>query len=88
MLSNSTKEKQRFKDLDGRVAIVTGGSSGIGAAVALKFTRERAKVVIAARRKDKSEAVVRQIEAPGSEGPFHSMPGSPPARAGRSSCPW
>jgi hypothetical protein len=55
MLSNSTKEKQRFKDLDGRVAIVTGGSSGIGAAVALKFTRERAKVVIAARRKDKSE---------------------------------
>jgi A-factor type gamma-butyrolactone 1'-reductase (1S-forming) len=59
-----------MKNFDGRVVIVTGGSSGIGAAAALQFAREGARVVIAARRNDKSEAVVRQIEALGSEGLF------------------
>jgi A-factor type gamma-butyrolactone 1'-reductase (1S-forming) len=59
-----------MKTLEGKVAIVTGGSSGIGAAAALQFAREGAKVVIAARRKEKSEAIVRQIEALGSEGLF------------------
>jgi len=59
-----------MKAFDGKVVIVTGGSSGIGEAAALQFAREGAKVVVAARRKDKSEAVVRQIEALGSEGLF------------------
>jgi len=59
-----------MQTFDGKVVIVTGGSSGIGAAAALQFAREGAKVVIAARRQDKSEAVVRQIEALGSEGLF------------------
>ena len=63
-------EQQASKSFAGRVAIVTGGSSGIGAATALQFAREGARVVIAARRNDKSEAVVRQIEALGSEGLF------------------
>jgi NAD(P)-dependent dehydrogenase (short-subunit alcohol dehydrogenase family) len=53
-----------------KVVVVTGGSSGIGAAAALQFAREGAKVVIAARRNSQSEAVVRQIEALGSEGLF------------------
>src|ERR1019366_4098883 len=55
---------------EGKVAIVTGGSSGLGAAAALHFARGGAKVVIAARRNDKSEAVVRQIEELGAEGLF------------------
>ena len=55
---------------NGKVAIVTGASSGIGAAAALQFAREGAKVVIAARRNDKCEDVVRQIQALGSEGLF------------------
>ncbi len=59
-----------MKTLEGKVAIVTGGSSGLGAAAALQFAREGAKVVIAARRKEQGEAVVRQIEALGSEGLF------------------
>ena len=37
---------------DGKVVIVTGASSGLGAAAAMKFAREGAKVVIAARRED------------------------------------
>jgi NAD(P)-dependent dehydrogenase (short-subunit alcohol dehydrogenase family) len=59
-----------MKTFEGRVVIVTGGSSGLGAAAALQFAREGAKVVIAARRSDKSADVVRQIETLGSEGLF------------------
>ncbi|MBK7598182.1 MAG: glucose 1-dehydrogenase [Acidobacteria bacterium] len=55
---------------DGKVVIVTGGSSGLGEAAALKFAGEGAKVVIAARREDKSLDVVKRIEALGGEGVF------------------
>ena len=40
-------------DIKGRVAIVTGASSGIGEATAREFGWEGAKVVLAARRLDK-----------------------------------
>ncbi|MEO8028091.1 MAG: glucose 1-dehydrogenase, partial [Bryobacteraceae bacterium] len=59
-----------MKTFAGKVAIVTGASSGIGAAAALLFAREGANVVVAARRKDQSESVVRQIEALGAEALF------------------
>jgi len=59
-----------MKTFENKVVIVTGGSSGIGAAAALQFARGGAKVVIAARRSDKSAAVVREIEALGGEGLF------------------
>jgi NAD(P)-dependent dehydrogenase (short-subunit alcohol dehydrogenase family) len=47
---------------DGKVALVTGDSAGLGAATALQFAREGARVVIAARRSDQSESVLRRIE--------------------------
>jgi NAD(P)-dependent dehydrogenase (short-subunit alcohol dehydrogenase family) len=59
-----------MKTFENKVVIVTGGSSGIGAAAALQFARGGAKVVIAARRSGKSAAVVREIEALGSDGLF------------------
>ena len=51
-----------IKAFDGKVVIITGGSSGIGAASALEFARQDAKVVIAARRADNSQAIMCQIE--------------------------
>lgn len=59
-----------MKMLDGKVAIVTGGSSGLGAATALEFARQGARVVVAARRKDKGDEVVSQITELGGEGLF------------------
>ncbi len=59
-----------MKTFEGKVVIVTGASSGLGEAAALKFAREGAKVVLAARREDKSPTIVQQIEALGGEGLF------------------
>ena len=53
--------------LDGKVAIVTGSSSGIGKAIALRFGEEGAKVVLAARRIHLCEQTVVHIQAKGGE---------------------
>jgi 3-oxoacyl-[acyl-carrier protein] reductase len=50
-----------MKRLAGKVAIVTGSSSGIGKAIALRFADEGARVVIAARRKTLCDQVAKQI---------------------------
>lgn len=51
-----------MKRLDGKVALITGGGTGIGTACARLFAQEGAAVVITGRRKDLLETVVRQIE--------------------------
>jgi NAD(P)-dependent dehydrogenase (short-subunit alcohol dehydrogenase family) len=48
-------------DLKGKVAVVTGASSGIGRATAKLFARAGAKVVVGARRKAELESLVREI---------------------------
>jgi dehydrogenase/reductase SDR family protein 4 len=47
--------------LEGKVAIVTGGSRGIGKAIAAAFGRERATVVICGRKQDSLDAVAREL---------------------------
>lgn len=51
----------------GRVAIVTGASSGIGKATAFALARLGARVVLAARRLEALQAVAQEIEASGGE---------------------
>ncbi len=50
-----------------KVALVTGGSAGIGEAVAKLFAQERAAVVITGRRKEELDRVVREIKQAGGQ---------------------
>lgn len=51
--------------LDGKVAIITGGNSGIGRATAELFCREGANVIIAGRREVKNQHVVEELSDAG-----------------------
>ena len=49
------------KKLEGKIAVVTGGSSGIGLATARRFAAEGAKVVVTGRRQPELDAAVKEI---------------------------
>lgn len=53
--------------LDGRVAVITGGSRGIGEAIARAYLQAGAKVVITGRKKDILENTVQALAAEGGE---------------------
>jgi NAD(P)-dependent dehydrogenase (short-subunit alcohol dehydrogenase family) len=54
-------------DLEGKVAIVAGGSLGIGRGASVRLARGGAKVVVGARRQDAIDDVIAQIRSEGSE---------------------
>src|ERR1700739_177264 len=56
------RETMRFQD---KIAIVTGGGSGMGKEVATRFVAEGGLVIINSRNAQKAEAAVREIEPPG-----------------------
>jgi NAD(P)-dependent dehydrogenase (short-subunit alcohol dehydrogenase family) len=56
--------RERF-DLSGKVALVTGGSRGLGRAMALGFAEAGADVVIASRKLEACQSVAREIEGLG-----------------------
>ncbi len=59
--------------LSGKVCIVTGSTSGIGRGIAELFAREGASVVIAARRADAGEEVVKEIQEKGGVASFFRL---------------
>ncbi len=56
-----------MQSLQGKTAIVTGASSGIGRATARLFAREGARVVVTARRRAELDTLVSEIETRGGE---------------------
>lgn len=60
-----TSTSQRPGRLEGKVAIVTGGASGYGEAIVMRFAEEGAKVVIADLNQEMAETVVGRIAADG-----------------------
>lgn len=58
---------QRFS-LTGKVAVITGASSGLGVAYAAEMARAGARVVLGARRADRLAETVRLVEDAGGEG--------------------
>jgi NADP-dependent 3-hydroxy acid dehydrogenase YdfG len=65
MVSQTRKETEM--SIQNKVALVTGASSGIGAATALKLAQNGAKVGVAARRADRLGKLVNQIKSEGGD---------------------
>src|SRR5256885_17219569 len=59
-----------MKEFEGKVALVTGGGSGIGRATALAFSREGAQVVIGNRNVERGEETVSMIRKAGGTASF------------------
>ena len=53
--------------LEGKVAIITGSTSGMGRDTAFVFAKEGAKVVVVGRRENRAQEVVEQIKKDGGE---------------------
>jgi len=65
-----------MKRLENRVAIITGGTAGIGAATAIRFAQEGAKVILWARNAERGKAFIETMKAQGLEAEFDAVDSS------------
>src|SRR5437868_4554662 len=64
---DSSFKRRESRLLDGKIAIITGASRGIGAAAAQLFAQEGATVVLAARDEQAMEVIARGITTSGGQ---------------------
>lgn len=62
--------KEGFMHLANKVALITGGTSGIGQAAALLFSKEGARVAITGRNESRGQEVIKKIKEAGGEAVF------------------
>jgi len=67
-----TRLSQQY-DFTGKVVVITGGSRGLGHAMALGFAAAGANLAIASRKLDSCEATVKEVRALGGDGSAHSI---------------
>ena len=60
--------------LEGKTALITGGTSGIGLAVAQRFLREGAVVMVAGRNPERCQQVVAELASIKGGGAVHALP--------------
>ena len=61
------------KKLSGKVALITGGSRGVGAAIGRRLAADGAYVVLAARNQEAGDAVVKSVKSNGGEAEFRTL---------------
>ena len=52
-----------MNDFSGKTVLVTGGTSGIGRACAMRFVKEGANVIIASRNREKGQVVIEEMNS-------------------------
>ena len=66
-------EASPWYDFSGKVIVITGGSRGIGHAMALAFAKAGGRIAVASRKLDSCESTVKEIRALGSDGSAHAI---------------